>query len=559
MTLTEEEDELLAPILRPRHAAVGLANDYFSFDREYEEFQSDTLPTKQMSKKATLTNSVYLFMRLRNIDVATAKELVKAETIKYEQEFLERWRDLLGSNTLVSQKLRYCLEAHSFQVSGNVVWSLQCPRYDPQYRYDPNAGVKLEKALISAIRKPEVSSIHAEIARVCAEDSGTKDHPNRTGHARNVSMDSSSGTADSSLTTSTASSHAITSPEASFHQSHSRSLSRNLEQGLKNVIAPFEYTNALPSKGVRAAFIDALNIWIRVPDPTLSSIKFLIEHLHTASLMLDDIQDGSDLRRGSPAAHVVFGVPITINSANFAIIQAIEATKGLPRPAESMAIVVEELLGLHIGQGVDLHWTHSGTCPSEAEYLEMVDNKTGGLFRLLARLMLANASPTFSAYPPTTASSVNELPKNEEKAGVNVDLFIKLLGQCFQIRDDYQNLNSAQYVDQKGFCEDLDEGKYSFPLVHALSSATAVKADTARLLQDILRQHRQKGSANENGMSKEDKMWVLECLERNGSMEYTRKRLKELHVGIEAEIGRLERETGDENWIMRMLVKRLEV
>jgi len=224
-----------------------------------------------------------------------------------------------------------------------------------------------------------------------------------------------------------------------------------------------------------------------------------------------------------------------------------------------MAIVVEELLGLHIGQGVDLHWTRSGTCPSEAEYLKMVDNKTGGLFRLLARLMLANASPTSSAYPPSTASSVNELPGKEEKAGVNVDLFIRLLGQCFQIRDDYQNLNSAQYADQKGFCEDLDEGKYSFSLVHALTFATAEKADTARLLQDLLRQHRQKGSANKNGMSKEDKMRVLECLERNGSMEYTRARLKELHVGIEAEIGRLEGETGDKNWIMRMLVKRLEV
>jgi len=238
MTLTKEEDELLAPILRPRHAAVGLANDYFSFDREYEEFRSDVLPTKQMSEKATLTNSVYLFMGLQNVDVAAAKELVKAETIKYEQEFLQRWRGFLHSSTPVSEKLRRCLEAHSFQVSGNVVWSLQCPRYHPAYRYDANAGTKLEKALISAIRRPDVSSIVAEIARVCAEASGAKAHLDRTVHTRNGSGSSCGSSPDSSPTTSTASSPAITSPEASFQQSHSRSLSSNLQQGLKERLHP---------------------------------------------------------------------------------------------------------------------------------------------------------------------------------------------------------------------------------------------------------------------------------------------------------------------------------
>jgi len=275
--------------------------------------------------------------------------------------------------------------------------------------------------------------------------------------------------------------------------------------------------------------------------------------------MLDDIQDGSDLRRGSPAAHIVFGVPITINSANFAIIQAIEATKGLPRPAESMAIVVEELLGLHIGQGVDLHWTHRGTCPSEAEYLEMVDNKTGGLFRLLARLMQMNASSPSSTLSSCLPSSDNEAPSVEKNATVNVDLFIKLLGQCFQIRDDYQNLNSAQYADQKGFCEDLDEGKFSFPLVHALGSDIVDAADATRLLKDTLRLHREHDGASSNGMAKEDKLRVLRCLERSGSMGYTRVRLGELHAGIRREIGRLEGETGEENWVMRVLIKRLEV
>ena len=54
-------------------------------------------------------------------------------------------------------------------------------------------------------------------------------------------------------------------------------------------------------------------------------------------------------------------------------------------------IFTEELLNLHRGQGMDLYWRDSLTCPSEADYLEMVGNKTGGLFRLGIKLMQAES------------------------------------------------------------------------------------------------------------------------------------------------------------------------
>lgn len=54
-------------------------------------------------------------------------------------------------------------------------------------------------------------------------------------------------------------------------------------------------------------------------------------------------------------------------------------------------IFTEELLNLHRGQGMDLYWRDSLTCPSEADYLEMVGNKTGGLFRLAIKLMQAES------------------------------------------------------------------------------------------------------------------------------------------------------------------------
>jgi geranylgeranyl diphosphate synthase type 3 len=69
-------------------------------------------------------------------------------------------------------------------------------------------------------------------------------------------------------------------------------------------------------------------------------------------------------------------------------------------------IFTEELLNLHRGQGMDLYWRDSLTCPSEADYLEMVGNKTGGLFRLAIKLMQAESAtpvyvPTLPYLPPT--------------------------------------------------------------------------------------------------------------------------------------------------------------
>ena len=50
-------------------------------------------------------------------------------------------------------------------------------------------------------------------------------------------------------------------------------------------------------------------------------------------------------------------------------------------------INVDELINLHRGQGMDLFWRDSLTCPTEEEYIEMVNNKTGGLLRLAVKLM----------------------------------------------------------------------------------------------------------------------------------------------------------------------------
>jgi geranylgeranyl diphosphate synthase type 3 len=108
---------------------------------------------------------------------------------------------------------------------------------------------------------------------------------------------------------------------------------------------------------------------------------------------IDDIQDSSKLRRGFPVAHSIFGVAQTINSANFAYFWAQQELQKLGKP-EALVIFTEEMLRLHRGQGMDLYWRDSLICPTEEEYLEMVANKTGGLFRLAIKLMQMESQNT---------------------------------------------------------------------------------------------------------------------------------------------------------------------
>lgn len=251
--------------------------------------------------------------------------------------------------------------------------------------------------------------------------------------------------------------------------------------------------------------------------------------LHNASLMLDDIEDGSQLRRGKPATHTIFGIAHTINSAGYLVLDALKQTLMLADP-QCMNAVIDQVRDLYIGQTFDVYWTRSGHCPSDREYLEMVDKKTGGLFQLPARLLQC-------------------LSNNGNAA--HIEHMICLFGRFFQIRDDYQNLADPDYTRQKGFCEDLDEGKYSFPLIHALNG----EGTRERLqLEALLHSRRDNG-----GLLREAKELVLDHLREAGSMEYTRRLLEDLRCQIDEELARLERVIGGENWILRLLMSKLKI
>ncbi|KAF1814889.1 geranylgeranyl pyrophosphate synthetase [Eremomyces bilateralis CBS 781.70] len=267
------------------------------------------------------------------------------------------------------------------------------------------------------------------------------------------------------------------------------------------LLAPYEYMFGHPGKDIRTQLIAAFNLWLDVPEKSLEVITKVVGMLHTASLLVDDVEDASLLRRGVPVAHSIFGTAQTINSANYIYFQALKELSALKSP-KAIEIFTDELLNLHRGQGMDLFWRDTLTCPTEADYLEMVGNKTGGLFRLAIKLMQAESSIDIDCTP-----------------------LVSTMGTLFQILDDHLNLSSQSYSVRKGHCEDLTEGKFSFPVIHA------IRADPRDLvLVSILRQ-----KTNDD----EVKKFAVRYMEGKGSFQYTREVMEGLRARAVEMVGAL--------------------
>ncbi|KAI9751443.1 MAG: geranylgeranyl pyrophosphate synthetase [Candelina submexicana] len=261
------------------------------------------------------------------------------------------------------------------------------------------------------------------------------------------------------------------------------------------IFGPYDYMFGHPGKDIRSQLIAAFNAWLKVPEESLTVITKVVGMLHTASLLVDDVEDSSLLRRGVPVAHSIFGTAQTINSANYVYFVALQELQKLKNP-RAIDIYTEELINLHRGQGMDLFWRDTLTCPSEDDYLEMQQ----------ARLSLILSS----GKPPENPKSLIPLSLTYR----DYVPLVNLIGLIFQIRDDLLNLSSSLYTQNKGLCEDLTEGKFSFPVIHS------IRSDPSNLqLLNILKQR-----SNDD----EVKRYAVTYMERTGSFEYCRKVLRDL-------------------------------
>ncbi|XP_055323953.1 terpene synthase-like [Sitodiplosis mosellana] len=269
----------------------------------------------------------------------------------------------------------------------------------------------------------------------------------------------------------------------------------------KELDRPFAYIEKLPGKNIRSRLTAAFNHWMNIPLDTLNEIGKIVQMLHNASLMIDDIEDNSCLRRGFPVAHSVYGLANTLNTANYVFFLALERCQRLGHP-DTVKVYTEQMLELHRGQGMEIYWRESFICPTESEYKLMTIRKTGGLFMLGVGLM--------------------RLFSDSDKDFTRITA---ILGLFFQIRDDYLNLTSKEYSVTKSFCEDLTEGKFSFPILHAVNA----KKNSQEILEIL------KLRTEDVNLKKR----CVQLLEEAGSFAYTRDILKKLYEDAQAEIANL--------------------
>ena len=287
------------------------------------------------------------------------------------------------------------------------------------------------------------------------------------------------------------------------------------------LLGPFDYLESLPGKNMRSKFLQAFNVWLQAPPDHLEVVEKVISMLHTASLLVDDIEDSSVLRRGQPVAHSIYGVAQTFNSGNYVYFLALREIYKLNDP-RAIEIFVEALIQLHRGQGMDVFWRESLICPTEQEYLDMVANKTGALFCLAVDL-LQLGSPVKADFTP----------------------LIQQFGMIFQICDDYLNLKSTSYLQKKGLCEDLTEGKFSFPIIHSIRANPS-----NRQLINVLKQKPQ---------DEELKRFAVAYMESTNTFEYIRGFVATLKAEASEMIVSLEKQGLGENLAVRKILARMSL
>lgn len=194
------------------------------------------------------------------------------------------------------------------------------------------------------------------------------------------------------------------------------------------------------------------------------------EIIHNATLIVDDVEDSSLVRRGAPCIHRLYGVDVAVNAGNaFYYIPVYLLTKKLDRQRSAMILekYVEMMVRLSLGQTMDIVW-HRGLVKdvSEEQYLQMACFKTGALARFAVEIAAVYAGRD---------DVLDDLGRFGEAVGV-----------AFQIQDDYLNIFGEESKYGKEIGGDITEGKHTLMTVYALRH---LSPESRTRLQEILSMH----------------------------------------------------------------------
>jgi octaprenyl-diphosphate synthase len=190
----------------------------------------------------------------------------------------------------------------------------------------------------------------------------------------------------------------------------------------------------------------------------------VVELIHTATLIHDDVIDSADTRRGRPSTNSRWGNQISVLAGDWLYMQAFHLSL-----RERNFHILDLLTGLTqvMVEGELLQLDHLGKIGlTESDYYELVNRKTACLFRVCARLGAVSAGADNA-----TESNLGEFGWN--------------LGMAFQLIDDILDFTASAKKLGKPVGSDLREGKVTLPLILALESCTpAEKAQVAAVLRE---------------------------------------------------------------------------
>jgi octaprenyl-diphosphate synthase len=181
----------------------------------------------------------------------------------------------------------------------------------------------------------------------------------------------------------------------------------------------------------------------------------IIEFIHTATLLHDDVVDESELRRGNETANALFGNAASVLVGDFLYSRAFEMMVDVD-DMRVMQILAKTTNVIAEGEVMQLMNVHDAAT-TEEKYLEVIYCKTAKLFEAATRL-----------------GAVLCLRNEEEEQAMAA--YGRYLGTAFQLIDDVMDYSSNSEQMGKNVGDDLAEGKPTLPLIYAMQQGTAEQA-----------------------------------------------------------------------------------
>lgn len=217
-----------------------------------------------------------------------------------------------------------------------------------------------------------------------------------------------------------------------------------------------------------------------------------IELFHNFTLVHDDIEDDSKMRRGKDCLHIKYGIPLAINSGDglFMMVWKCALNIDSPHLQEAQKILLEAFSKVLEGQGMELSWHKDNRWDiSEQDYFRMIGGKTAALIRA--------SSHVGALLGGGTDDQCKALANYGEKIGL-----------AFQIQDDLLNLTGEEEKYKKEIGGDIAEGKRTLMVIHGLK----------RL--DRQDQEKMKSILGTPGAKKEEIDWCIQKLKTTGSIDH---------------------------------------